>query len=49
MATFLFKPTPQGGTELTLIHRGVPKELIPGIEKNWREQYWERMKAYLPR
>lgn len=46
MATFNLEPT-KTGTELTLIHRGVPKELIPATEENWRENYWERMKAYL--
>jgi hypothetical protein len=30
-----------------LTHRGVPKDLIPETEHNWREQYWSRIKAYL--
>ena len=47
MATFNFARTKKGGTELTLIHRGVPKELIPGIEAGWRKFYWEPMKEYL--
>jgi len=37
------------GTELVLTHRGVPKDLIPETEENWREQYWSRIKAYLGR
>ena len=37
MAAFTLVPTRGGGTELTLIHRGVPKELIPKIEAGWRE------------
>lgn len=45
MASFTLSPK-KGGTELVLTHRGVPKELIPGIEKGWREFYWERMKRY---
>jgi uncharacterized protein YndB with AHSA1/START domain len=40
---------PDGGTELVLTHRGVPKDLIPETEKTWRDQYWARIKAYLDR
>jgi uncharacterized protein YndB with AHSA1/START domain len=47
MAAVTLKRTPDGGTELVLTHRGVPKELIPETEQAWREQYWQRMKAYL--
>jgi activator of HSP90 ATPase len=47
MATFNLIPTRGGGTELTLIHRGVPKELIPRISAEWRELYWDKMKKYL--
>src|SRR4249920_2487657 len=49
MATFNLAETRDGGTELVLTHRGVPKDLIPGIEKGWREFYWEKMKQYLAR
>jgi activator of HSP90 ATPase len=49
MATFNLAPARNGGTELVLTHRGVPKELIPRIEKGWREFYWDRMKQYLSR
>jgi len=49
MAAFTLKPTPDGGTELVLTHRGVPKELIPETEQAWRDQYWSRIKAYLDR
>jgi activator of HSP90 ATPase len=49
MATFNLAATRDGGTELVLTHRGVPKELIPGIEKGWREYYWNKMKHYLSR
>ncbi len=49
MATFNLAETRDGGTELVLTHRGVPKALIPSIEKGWREFYWERMKQYLAR
>ena len=41
MATFNLAETRDGGTELVLTHRGVPKALIPSIEKGWREFYWE--------
>ena len=47
MAAFVLTPTPRGGTELVLTHRGVPKKLIPGIEKGWRKYYWEKIKAFL--
>jgi len=47
MATFNFVPTKSGGTELTLTHRGVPKELIPRIITDWRKLYWDKIKRYL--
>lgn len=47
MATFNLKKSGKGATELTLIHRGVPKELIPITEKAWRDYYWARIKSYL--
>ena len=47
MAAFVLSPTKDGGTELVLTHRGVPKELIPGIEKGWREYYWDKMKEFI--
>jgi uncharacterized protein YndB with AHSA1/START domain len=46
MAAVTLTPTPDGGTELVLTHRGVPKHLIPETEQTWREQYWARMKKY---
>src|SRR5690606_31969932 len=47
MAAITLTPTPDGGTQLELTHRGVPKELIPDTERAWREQYWTRIKAHL--
>ncbi|MEO5969154.1 MAG: SRPBCC domain-containing protein [Bdellovibrionia bacterium] len=47
MATFNLVPTQDGGTELTLTHRGVPKELIPRISAEWRELYWNKIKQFL--
>ena len=47
MATFSLSATPGGGTGLVLTHRGVPKDLIPRTEEEWRERYWKRIKAYL--
>jgi activator of HSP90 ATPase len=47
MATFNLTPTRNGGTELTLVHRGVPKELIPRISAEWRELYWDKIKRFL--
>ena len=49
MAAVTLAPTANGGTELVLTHRGVPKDLIPETERVWREQYWSRIKAYLAR
>lgn len=44
MATFDLSPTKSGGTEVILTHRGVPKTLIPSVEKDWRKIYWERVR-----
>lgn len=49
MAAFTLAPTGDGGTELVLTHRGVPKWLIDDTEENWRNDYWAKMKAYLAR
>ena len=49
MAAVNLTETPDGGTELVLTHRGVPKHLIPETEQAWRDQYWTRIKAYLDR
>lgn len=35
------------GTELTLTHRGVPKDLIPRTEERWRRVYWEPIRQKL--
>lgn len=45
MASFTFKETSEGGTEVVLTHRGVPKELIPDIEEGWRQNYWEKIRT----
>lgn len=47
MAAVTLTATPDGGTDLVLTHRGVPKDLIPETERAWREQYWSRIKAWL--
>lgn len=49
MAAVTLERTPDGGTELVLTHRGVPKDLIPETEQAWRDQYWQKIKAYLDR
>lgn len=49
MAAVTLTPTADGGTELVLTHRGVPKDLIPETEQAWRDQYWAKMKAWLER
>lgn len=48
MASFQLSATKDGGTQLVLTHRGVPKQMIPAIEKDWRESYWDKIKK-LPR
>ena len=47
MAAVTLTPTPDGGTELVLTHRGVPKHLLDETERAWRDQYWSKIKAYL--
>lgn len=49
MVAVTLTPTRDGGTELVLTHRGVPKDLIPETEQTWRDQYWSRIKVYLDR
>jgi uncharacterized protein YndB with AHSA1/START domain len=49
MAAITLAPTPDGGTELVLTHRGVPKALIDGTEDDWREGYWAKIKAWIQR
>jgi uncharacterized protein YndB with AHSA1/START domain len=49
MAAVTLTPTPDGGTELVLVHRGVPKDLIPETEQAWRDGVWSRIKTYLDR
>ena len=44
MAAMTLAPTPHGGTELILTHRGVPKHLLDQIEDYWRHVYWAPMK-----
>jgi uncharacterized protein YndB with AHSA1/START domain len=47
MVAITFAPTPSGGTELVLTHRGVPKHLLDQIEDYWRLVYWAPMKKRL--
>lgn len=49
MAAVTLTPTPGGGTELVLTHRGVPKWLIDDTEENWRNDYWDKMRDHLAR
>ena len=49
MAAVTLTPTPGGGTELVLTHRGVPKALLDSTEDNWRNDYWAKMKDWLSR
>lgn len=47
MAAFVLSSTRDGGTELVLTHRGVPKHLIPSIEQGWRDFYWNKIKKFI--
>lgn len=44
LVTMLLKESSDGGTELILTHRGVPKDKIPFIETSWRKYNWEPIK-----
>lgn len=44
MVTILLTPTARGGTRLKLIHRGVPKEHIALVEREWRQKCWDPLK-----
>lgn len=46
MAAVTLRPV-DTGTELTLTHRGVPKQLIPRTEERWRRDCWDRIRAEL--
>lgn len=46
MAAVTLRPVATG-TELTLTHRGVPKELIPRTEARWRRDHWDRLRDLL--
>ncbi|MCG6146938.1 SRPBCC domain-containing protein [Leptospira levettii] len=43
MASFTLRETADGGTELILTHRGVPKELIPEVEHDWKRNFWDKI------
>lgn len=49
MAAFVLTPTPNGGTDLVLTHRGVPKALLDRTEAAWKDETWAPMKRYLAR
>ena len=36
----------KGGTELTMIHSGVPEDAAEDIGQGWKDYYWEPMKKY---
>src|SRR4051812_480589 len=44
MAAVVLSRSKSGGTELVLTHRGVPKDLIPKVEKDWRKYYWDKIR-----
>ena len=47
MAAFTLTLTEDGGTELILTHRGVPKDLILRVSLEWRKNYWEKIKKFI--
>ena len=36
----------EGGTELSIVHSGVPPEIADDIAQGWKDFYWEPMKKY---
>jgi activator of HSP90 ATPase len=44
-ATFTMKKT-KTGTQLSLVHSGIPDFDYKGINNGWKEFYWEKMKLY---
>jgi len=36
----------EGGTEISMVHSGVPAEQAADIKKGWIDFYWEPLKAY---
>ena len=43
-AVFELKQTKTGGTALTFIQTGVPKDQVQDISDGWVENYWDKMK-----
>ena len=35
-----------GGTEILMVHSGVPAELADDVAEGWKEFYWEPLKKY---
>jgi activator of HSP90 ATPase len=35
-----------GGTEISMVHSGVPAELADDVAEGWKEFYWEPLKKY---
>ena len=46
MAAVTLTPTPGGGTELVLTHRGVPKWLLDDTEASWRRDCGDKIRAH---
>ena len=43
--TLTFKKV-TGGTEILMVHSGVPAELADDVAEGWKEFYWEPLKKY---
>lgn len=43
--TLAFKKT-KGGTEISMVHSGVPTEQTADIRQGWRDFYWQPLKQY---
>jgi len=43
--TLTFKKT-KGGTEISMVHSGVPKEQAADIKQGWIDFYWQPLKEY---
>ncbi len=36
----------EGGTEVSMVHSGIPEKLAEDIGEGWKEYYWKPLKSY---
>jgi hypothetical protein len=39
----------KGGTEVSMVHSGVPAEQVEDLKEGWNEFYWKPLKDYFKR